>query len=101
MNARCHECNCTPCQCFKAEIDYPEINYPEINYPRISKPYWGGPSARRVRAPSRRGTWGARIQIIALAILAVWFVYCLWYAKPDQGAVLTVRCVQDSAVWHD
>ena len=63
MNARCHECNCTPCQCFKAEIDYPEI----------SKPYWGGPS-------SRRGTWGARIQIIALAILAAWLIYCLWYA---------------------
>ena len=80
MNARCHECNCTPCQCFKAEINYPEINYPEINYPRISKPYWGGPSARRSPDPSRRGPWGARIQIAALAILATWLVYCLWYA---------------------
>jgi hypothetical protein len=71
MNARCNgsglrcpECGRTPCLCFEAEIDYPEI----------SKPYWGGPAARR--GPP----WGARIQIVALAILAAWLVYCLWYA---------------------
>ena len=94
MSNRCPNCdgsglrrNCIPCQCENGtgtglRYSEPEAQNicPEINYPRISKPYWGGPSARRSPDPSRRGPWGARIQIAALAILATWLVYCLWYA---------------------